>query len=381
MRSELKITRISGVDLAVHYSWLLIAVLITVSLASHFHEVNRHWSMAEVWVVAVLTGVLFFASIVLHELSHALVARKRGLPTRRITLFALGGMAQIEREPQDATSEFWMAIVGPLTSVIIGVALLALAYALGWQWQVWPATPAQAILVWLGYINVTLAAFNMIPGFPLDGGRVLRAIVWWIVKDTVRATRIAGGIGRLVAAAFMVYGVLLFLTRGRFDGLWLGIIGLFLWQAATRSIADVNLTSALGGLRARDLMSADCVVVDGSVSLQDFISMYVARSGRSCFVVEEGGRETGFVTLTDVRSVERDRWAQTPVRALVHRFDGSHIVAPEIAARDAMELMAREDLAQLPVLSDGRFVGMITRETLFAVLHNRRAAGLTERTA
>jgi predicted transcriptional regulator len=290
-------------------------------------------------------------------------------------------MAQIEREPQDPASEFWMAIAGPFTSLMIGFGLLAIGYALGWQWEVWPAAPGQAVLVWLGYINISLAAFNMIPGFPLDGGRVLRSVIWWIVKDAARATRIAGGLGRLIAALFMAYGVFLFLTRGRVDGLWLGMIGLFLWQAATRSIAEVELTSTLRGMSARDLMSAECVALDGNISLQDFISVYLVRHGRSCFVVQENGRDVGYLNVADVRSVDRDRWAQTPVRAMARRFDQTRTVSADTSAREAFEIMVRENLFQLAVLSQGSFLGMITRQTLAKVLRNSSAARFAERAA
>src|SRR5438477_6154961 len=183
MKSPVRLVRLFGVELGLHYSWFIIAVLIVFSLADHFHAMHPEWAPGVIWGISILAGVLFFVFLFAHELSHALVAKARGLPIRRITLFALGGMAQIEKEPTRASTEFWMGIIGPITSFLIGVGLLLLARAGGWTWRTEAPTPGLAILVWLGYINILLAAFNMIPGFPLDGVRVLRAIIWGVTKS------------------------------------------------------------------------------------------------------------------------------------------------------------------------------------------------------
>ena len=197
MKSQIKLATVFGVELGLHYSWFIIALLITFSLAAQFHTTNPSWGETVIWTAAVVTGVLFFAGLFAHELSHALVAKARGIPIHKITLFLLGGMAQIEGEPSKPSTEFWMGIIGPITSGVLGLALLAVAWAFGWLPGSTPAAPGLAVLVWLGYINLMLGAFNMIPGFPLDGGRVLRAIVWWITKDARRSTLIAARVGSL----------------------------------------------------------------------------------------------------------------------------------------------------------------------------------------
>src|SRR5215831_15381090 len=171
MKAQIKLGRIAGISIGLHYSWFIIALLIALSLAGHFHVVNPHWSGRMLWSAAVLTSVLFFLALLLHELAHSLVAKARGLRVREITLFALGGVSQIESEAQDAKSEFWIAIVGPLTSTVIGLVLLGLAWIAGGPPGSEPAKPVTAVLLWLGYINLVLAVFNMIPGYPLDGGR------------------------------------------------------------------------------------------------------------------------------------------------------------------------------------------------------------------
>lgn len=190
-----------GVTIGLHYSWLMIALLLTLSLVGHFGVHNPDWDRSTMWATAILPALFFFAAIVVHELSHALVAKAGGLPVRSITLFALGGVAEIEREPAEAWTEFWMGIIGPITSFLIGLICLGIAVALGWNPAAFPTTPLLAMLVWLGYINIMLALFNMIPGFPMDGGRILRAIVWWVTTDAKRATKIAATVGQSLLLA------------------------------------------------------------------------------------------------------------------------------------------------------------------------------------
>jgi len=210
MKAQIKLGRIFGVEIGLHYSWFIIALLITFSLAEHFQLNNPSWSDGLRWGVAILTAILFFVAIVIHELSHAVVAKLRGLPVRSITLFALGGVAQIEKEAADAKTEFWMGIIGPITSFVIGLVCLAITLALGWTPPQLPRSPLPAMLMWLGVINIGLAIFNMIPGFPLDGGRVLRGIVWWITGNALRATRIAARVGQVIAFLMILYGLLQF---------------------------------------------------------------------------------------------------------------------------------------------------------------------------
>ena len=371
MRAQIKLGRVFGIELGLHYSWLIIATLITFSLAGHFRAVNSSWSTAIIWGAAVITSLVFFACLFAHELSHAAVAKSRNIPVRRITLFALGGIAQIEKESRDAKTEFWIAIVGPISSGILGLALLWIARAIGWNPRANPVTPVLAVLVWLGYINIVLGIFNMVPGFPLDGGRVLRAAIWWATGNAERATRTAVQIGQLVGMAMMLYGIFRFFTGAGFGGLWLSFIGWFLLEAAGASYLQFEATTLLEDLRAKDLMSRDCASLDAEMSVQQFVDEHLLRSAQRCFVVVEGDRMTGLVTPQEVRTIERSRWPGTHVSEVMRPLEKVRSVEPETPVLKAMELMAREDLNQVPVVSNHHVKGMISRASILQALQSR----------
>lgn len=375
MEAQIKLGRIFGVQIGLHYSWLLIAVLIAFSLAHHFYEVNPAWGGGAVWGAAIITGLLFFAAVVAHELAHAAVARARGLPVRSITLFALGGVAHIEREAADAKTEFWMGIAGPIMSAVIGVLSLALAWALGWRSDAaalyTPPTLPMAMLVWLGYINIALAVFNMIPGFPLDGGRVLRAIFWWTTGDGKRAMRMAARVGQFVAFLFIIWGIFRFFGGAGFGGLWIAFIGWFLLDAARSSEAQVEVVETLRGVKVGDVMARDCPVVDGNTNLRTFADEHLLRTGQRCFIVEEQGRITGLITPHEVKDVAPAKWAFTTVDDVMRPLESLRTVTPDAPVTDALETMGREDLNQLPVVADNRLVGIISRAHILRLLQTR----------
>ena len=317
MKAQVKLGRIAGISIGLHYSWFIIALLIVLSLVQHFRSVAPPWSSMVVWMAAVVTGLLFFAALLLHELAHSLVAKTRGLRVRAITLFALGGVSQIETEASDAKSEFWIAIAGPITSAVIGLVLLGTAWLNGWKSGTEPAQPVLSVLVWLGFINITLAIFNMIPGYPLDGGRVLRAVIWWITSNTDRATRLAAQVGQAVAFLFILSGLFRFFVGANFGGLWLAFIGWFLLDASRSSYVQVELMAGLRNRHVADIMDRDCGTVEGRLSLQDFVDEYVFRTGHRCFVVMQGDRVCGLITTHAVKKVNRDNWSQTSVQSVM----------------------------------------------------------------
>ena len=371
MKAQIKLGRIFGIEIGLHYSWVIIALLITLSLAQHFRMNNPRWGDAVIWTSAIVTGLLFFAAIVVHELSHALVARTRNLPVRSITLFALGGVAMIEKEAVDAKTEFWMGIAGPITSFLIGLLCLALAWVLGWNPEVIAQTPPVAILMWLGVINIALAVFNMIPGFPLDGGRVLRAIAWWITGDARRATTIAVRVGQVIAFAMIVLGMMRFFGGAGFNGLWIAFIGWFLLNAARESYAQVALTDALRDVRVADVMSRNYETVDGHSNVQTFVEEHLVRTGRRCFVVTFSGQAEGLITPNEIKAIQRARWPYTTVGDVMRPLNQVQTVAPNSPVTEALEVMAREDLNQLAVLREGKLAGVISRANVLQILRTR----------
>lgn len=374
MQAQIKLGRFFGVEVGLHYSWVIIALLVTLSLAAQFNAVSPQWGASVVWATAILTGLLFFASIILHELSHAAVARARGLPVRRITLFALGGVAEIEKEAADAKTEFWIGIVGPITSAVIGFACLGTAWTLGGAPTEEPSTPPLAVLQWLGYINIGLALFNMIPGFPLDGGRVLRAVVWWISGNSDRATRIAARVGQFVAFGFIMLGILRFFGGAGIGGLWLTLIGWFLLEAARTSSVQVEIAASLRGVRVGDVMARDWPIVDGHDNLQTFVDEHLLRSGQRCFIVTVGGRDAGLITPHEVKEVERARWPYTTVDQVMKPLDQLRTISPEAPVTEALEILGKEDLNQLPVVRGDSLEGIISRSHSAAAPNSCRTA-------
>lgn len=371
MKAQIKLGRIFGVQIGLHYSWFIIAFLITLSLAGHFTANNPDWSPALRWGVAIVTAVLFFGAIVAHELSHALVAKARGLPVHSITLFALGGIAQMERDAADAKTEFWMGIIGPITSFVIGIVCLVITIALGWRPPEFPRDPLPAMLMWLGYINIGLAIFNMIPGFPLDGGRVLRGIIWWITGNAKRATMIAARVGQVIAFAMILYGVMQFFGGTGFSGLWLVFIGWFLLSASRESYAQMVLTDSLQGLRVGDVMSREFPTVDSYSNLQTFTDENLVRTGRRFFIVTLNAKPVGIITPNEVSSIPRARWPYTTVADVMRPLDQTRTVEPSTSITEALELMTGQDLNQLPVVSNGTLAGLISRGHILQLLQTR----------
>ncbi|MGB6945176.1 MAG: site-2 protease family protein [Bryobacteraceae bacterium] len=319
--------------------------------------------------------MLFFVTLLAHEMSHAMVARARGLSTKAITLFALGGVAQIEKEPEDAKTEFLVGIVGPLSSAVIGLVSPSLAWAVGWRIGASPATPLRAMFVWLGYINLTLAAFNMIPGYPLDGGRILRSILWLTSRDGLRATQRAAAVGKVIALLFIAFGIFRSFEGAGFGGLWIAFIGWFLLQAATASASSVALTAGLQGVRVADIMTADCVTLDGNMNVEQFVENYLLRSGRRCFVVHQNGEVAGLVTPHEIKALDRARWPYTTLSDIMRPFDQLHTVAPATPVMEALETMGRDDVNQLPVVSGNHLDGIITRANVLQFLQTRTELG------
>ena len=376
MPISIPLGRLFGIPIGIHYSWFVIAALITLSLGGRFSATQPTWTPTLIWIVSTATAVLFFASIVLHELAHALVARASQLPVRSITLFALGGVAQIEKEATTAGREFWMAIAGPLMSVALGLSCLTVAGQLGWTLQGEVSGVLPAMLGWLGYINIALAVFNLIPGYPLDGGRVLRALLWRVYGDADKATRQAARAGQIVAVAFIIVGLLETFAGAGLGGLWLALIGWFLLQASRANYLRVEVLRHLRDVRVADVMTRDQRGVNARASAQDLVEDLLRAGRHYSLVTDDQGAVVGLVTLGDVRRLDRDQWSNTPVGELMRPLETVRTVTPETPASDALEILAREDVNQLPVFEQRRLLGVLTRQQLQQVIRAHSEVGV-----
>lgn len=381
MHSQIKLGSIAGIEIGLNYSWFVIAFLIALSLAAHFRSFNAGWSPALIWFTAGTTSVLFFITLLLHELAHSVVAKSLGLKVRAITLFALGGVSQIESESPDAKSEFWIAIVGPITSAVIGTLLLWFAYLAGWHSGNHPGTPLIAVLLWLGYINFGLAVFNMIPGYPLDGGRVLRAVLWWISGSQPKATRWATQVGQGVALLLILFGLLRFFLGAGFAGIWIAFIGWFLLDAARAGYIQLGVMTELRDHTVADLMERNCPTVKGYLSLRDFVDEYLLHSPSRCFLVGHDSEPIGLITPDEIRTVPRDEWAQNSVQSVMLRLDRVRTVPPEMQAIEALEMMGRENIPALAVISNGKLQGIFSQSQVLRYLQLRSGTGLPRQRA
>jgi Zn-dependent protease len=362
--------RIFGIPIELDYSWFLVFALVAWTLAAgYFPAEFKNWPAAEYWIVGIITAVLFFVSVLLHELGHSVVARHFRIPVTSIKLFIFGGVSQIGTEPPSAGVEFVMAIVGPLVSFgLAGIfALLQLALA--------SFTPAVALTKYLAYINVVLGAFNLIPGFPLDGGRVLRSIVWGWTHDLQRATFVAGTAGRTIGFLFILFGVWQVIAGNFINGLWIGFIGWFLESAAGSQMQQQQVHGLLAGHKVSEAMSRDYTAIQPSLTLQQLVDEHILGGGRRSFVVQENSHVDGLLTLHDIKEVSRDTWPTTTARQIMVPLARVKRTEPQAELWGAIEEMERDGVNQLPVMIEGRMVGMLRRQDIVSYLQALRELG------
>jgi Zn-dependent protease/CBS domain-containing protein len=381
MLGSFRVARILGIEIYIDWSWLFIFALVTWNLAvAVFPMVHPDWSMALNIGISLAASFLFFASVLAHELAHSVVARAQGLPVQRITLFIFGGAADIGREPPTPKSEFLIAVVGPIMSVFLGIVFTGLGLLLINGETIFGAAQGQAmaslgpvatLLLWLGPINILLGVFNMVPGFPLDGGRILRSILWAVTRNQLASTRMATFAGQLVAWLFIITGVAMVLGfqvplfgTGLIGGLWLAFIGWFLNNAAVNSYRHTLVTHMLEGVRVSELMRANAPAVEPNLPLSSLVYDHVIGSEENTFPVIEDGRLYGMVSLEDVRKIPRERWDFTLVREVMLETNGKESIAPGQAATEALEKLTRADVQQLAVVEDDRLVGILRRRDI-----------------
>jgi Zn-dependent protease/CBS domain-containing protein len=362
--------RILGIPIGLDYSWFLIFGLLTWMLAGSYYPAEfKDWPPVLYWFVGAVTAIMLFVSVLLHELGHSWVALRYGIPVRSITLFLFGGVAQIGAEPPRALADFFVAIAGPLVSL----ALAAFFYMV--QPLVLGVEPLLGLAKYLAYINLALVLFNLIPGYPLDSGRVFRAIVWSITKDMRRATFIAANIGRFFALLFIFIGVWQMLTGNFGEGLWIAFIGWFLDNAASAQVQQLMYQGLLAGYRVSQAMNVHCSAVPADLSLQQLVDEHILASGQRCFLVNRGDSPVGLVTLHRVKEVPRGEWATTSAAQVMLPLERSKQVGPDAGLWATLEKMDRDGVNQLPVTRDHHVIGMLSREDVITFLRTLQELG------
>jgi Zn-dependent protease/CBS domain-containing protein len=362
-----------GIPLRIHYSWFIVFVLVTWSLAvGYFPQAYSHWNLAVSIIAGIITSLLFFASVLVHELMHSLVARRAGIPIVSITLFIFGGVSQMSEEPRQPQVEFRMAFAGPLASLILAGIFLG--------FWIWLRSFSQfefvtAICRWLGPINIFLAAFNLIPGFPLDGVRVLRSLLWWRSGNLNSATKIASNVGRVIGYLLILGGIFIVFRGDLISGLWLAFIGWFLENAAAGSYRQLAFQDMLKGHRVSELMTRDCPVVAPEMMVMRLVNEQILTSGRRCFPVVQDARILGLVTMHDIKAVPRDQWSIKTVGEVMTPFSNLKSVGPGEDLTTALKLLTEQNINQLPVVEGGNIVGMFARDKLLSFISVRGELG------
>lgn len=370
-RHAISVGRLFGIYVDLDYSWFLAFTLLTwVLAASYYPTAFKHWNVAEYWCLGAFTGLMLFGSVLLHEFGHSVMAKRYGIPVPRITLFVFGGVSEIAAEPPNPGVDFWIAAAGPIVSFV-----LALTF-----WELRPflvkVQPLFALAEYLAILNFALGMFNLIPGLPLDGGRVLRSIIWEITRDFRRSSVIATVTGRFFGFLLIFVGVWQAFAGNIFNGLWIAFIGWFLESAAASQDQLQVVKDLLGGHSVSEVMSRGFRRISGDVTLQELVDKDVLAQGRRCFVVSSGKASAGLLTLSTIKEVPRSAWPKITASQVMIPLEKAISIRPAAELWTALEKMGRDGVNQLPVLNgDGgdRIVGMLSRDDLvhyLRVLHS-----------
>jgi Zn-dependent protease len=366
-RQNVPLGRILGIPIGLDYSWFLIFALLTWMLGGSYYPAEfKSWPPLLYWFMGAVTAIMLFVSVLLHELGHSVVAIRYRIPVRSITLFIFGGVAQIGAEPPSAIAEFWIAIAGPIVSLVLAMLFSVLK----------PVTagiePLLGLVKYLAYINFALVLFNLIPGYPLDGGRVFRAIVWAVTKDMRRATLMAANVGRFFGFLFIFAGVWRIFSGDIGGGLWIAFIGWFLDNAASGQIKQVMFQGLLAGHKVAQAMSSHCLAIPAELTLQHLVDEHILSGGRRCFLVNRGSETVGLMTLHRIRLVPRGEWPTTSAAQAMLPLDKLMRISPDKELWSALQQMDRDGVNQLPVMTDNQVVGMLSREDVITFLRTVR---------
>jgi len=368
---SLKVGKLLGVPVKLHFTLILGVLLIAWTLAvGYLPSEYPGLSSTTYWLIGAIGAVLLFASVLLHELAHSYVAKRNGLPVRRIVLFIFGGVSEIEEEPKEAVLEFKVALVGPLTSFAIALILWFLQY---------PASAFGVMVVapleYGAYINILLGGFNLLPAFPLDGGRILRAGIWRWKKNLMQATRIATRVGVFFSYVLIFWGFF-FIFGGTFiGGLWFILIGWFLKNGAETSYRQTVISEALAGVLIRDIMTREVHIVDPDATIMDVVETHFMRYKHGGFPVVKDSKLLGLITLQDVRKVPKEKWQETKVSQVMTPCEKLRCVSPDETAVDALIKMSKHNVGRLPVQENGKLIGIITRSDILHAIQIKTELG------
>ena len=369
MKSTFRLGTIAGIEVGIHYSWFVVLALFSWSLSGTLlPERYPEWDSTTYWATGIVAALLLFVSVLIHELAHSLVAKAHGFTVEGITLFLLGGVSSLKVEARGPRDEFLISVVGPSTSLVLSVLLLTVYWAIPDK-----STPLAAVVWYLWLINLVLAVFNLLPAYPMDGGRILRSGVWWVTGSLTVATNIASRGGQIIGLLLIAVGVFE-IIQGVFLGVLYIAIGWFLYSAATRSKQDMELRDSLRTLSVRDFMEPDPETIEPGATIADAMFEHFLKKGKHAIPVCEDGRLTGIVTLTDVNGVSQDRWSDvrvTDVMSAVPLWS----VKPEDELYMALALLGEHSIDQAPVLEGGSLVGLLIRQDVMRHLHSRREPG------
>jgi Zn-dependent protease/predicted transcriptional regulator len=367
MRGQISLGKVFGIPLRLHYTWFIIFALVTYSLVRY--AVAQTYPIEQGIILGIFTSALFFASIITHELAHSIVAIRNNIPVREITLFVFGGVSQITREAGSSRAESAVAIVGPLTSLGLAGAFYGVHLILAAGQQ----TLAAYLMQWLALINVLLAVFNLIPAFPLDGGRILRAVLWHRMHDYSRATRIAARTGQVIALLFIAGGIALmvFARAYWFSGLWFILIGWFLHDAARASHRQALFRDSIKGMTVQQVTDYGCPSVEPDTSIADLIQKHIMPTGRRCMLVTRGGIPEGMVTLEQLKKTSRELWPHTTVSDIMMPIGKLKTAHVDQDVLGVLQDMIEASVDHLPVSDGGRVVGVIHRDELVRYVRTR----------
>ncbi len=368
--NSIRLGRIFGIPVGVDYSWFLILAFFTWTFAVGYYPTEfKNWTTVEYWVVGAVSALMLFVCVLLHELGHSLVALRYKLPVRNITLYIFGGISQISAEPVSAMSEFWITIAGPVVSVVLAGIFALLSIITSGFVQV------LAVFKYLAYVNLILGVFNLIPGFPLDGGGVLMSVIWGASHNRHRALLIAAGVGSFIAYLFIIYGVFQIFAGNLVNGLWIAFIGWFLISASRGQVTQERMKGLLTGHKVSEVMSHSYMIIQSDTTLQSLVDDHILGSSRRSFIVEQGEKVVGLLTLHHLKDIPKDQLSSTTVAKVMIPTSQWKQIGLDTELWEAIEEMDRDGVNQMPVMTEGHIEGMLTREDVISYLRTLREPG------